>query len=360
MSAFFAHVIFEKALINLYEKQQVHSDMPWSELIISFNNTIRTCVKEGEFINLSNSITGNSYDYPFSLFLRTEIDNIVNYTREEREIIFKYSKPLAEQQYEIDDWADFFLLSLRLHYLLLTTYSQLDQSTFSHVINPCPWNISQNFSCQWSELKTFLKTFETDKIQSIFRYLEALNIHTNFEEPLKVPIKRPRLDLSQFKYKPKPTPKPKPQPQPVKTELSHTCVPRPVKTNLDHTYVPQRQAEIKRKPTEEVLNLQSLSLSDKKISKKKVKIPSAVRSIVWKTYIGEDKASGKCLVCNFETITLTNFECGHIHAECQGGETTISNLRPICSHCNKSIGGQNMEDFMLRYGIKKFDNWDGV
>ena len=104
-----------------------------------------------------------------------------------------------------------------------------------------------------------------------------------------------------------------------------------------------------------------INISDTKAPKKstpKTKIPANVRKIVWNTYIGHEKGTGKCLCCGFEDISKTNFECGHVKAEATGGPTTIENLRPICGHCNKSIGKKNMEDFMTLYGIPKPTNWD--
>ena len=97
----------------------------------------------------------------------------------------------------------------------------------------------------------------------------------------------------------------------------------------------------------------------KKISKKKEKIPVAVRKIVWNTYIGKDNKSGKCLCCDSEDISNTNFECGHIKSEKNGGEVNIENLRPICGNCNKSIGSNNMDEFMIKYKIKTPKNWNG-
>ena len=88
-------------------------------------------------------------------------------------------------------------------------------------------------------------------------------------------------------------------------------------------------------------------------AKPRQKLPAAVRRIVWSTYIGSEVSSGKCFCCNFETITVSNFECGHIISHKDGGDTTIQNLRPICSFCNRSIGKRNMEEFMCQYGIKK-------
>ena len=84
---------------------------------------------------------------------------------------------------------------------------------------------------------------------------------------------------------------------------------------------------------------------------KKEKIPATVRNIVWTNHIGSIK-NGKCWCCKIEDISTANFECGHIISEKNGGKITIDNLRPICGHCNKSIGTTNMEDFKKKYGIE--------
>ena len=41
-----------------------------------------------------------------------------------------------------------------------------------------------------------------------------------------------------------------------------------------------------------------------------------------------------------------SFNCGHIIAEANGGETIVSNLKPKCQNCNSSMGTKNMENFM--------------
>ncbi len=97
-----------------------------------------------------------------------------------------------------------------------------------------------------------------------------------------------------------------------------------------------------------------------KTKRYKAKIPSAVRKIVWNIYIGKDKIVGKCLCCDAEDISNINFECGHILSEKNGGEVNVENLRPICGHCNKSIGSKNMDEFMELYKIKRPNNWNGI
>ncbi len=79
---------------------------------------------------------------------------------------------------------------------------------------------------------------------------------------------------------------------------------------------------------------------------KKKLIPKSLRIKVWNTYIGEDIGKIKCLCCNTIDITQSIFECGHIIAEAKGGETSLENLRPICSTCNKSMKTINMNDYI--------------
>jgi hypothetical protein len=91
---------------------------------------------------------------------------------------------------------------------------------------------------------------------------------------------------------------------------------------------------------------------------KKEKIPATVRNTIWCKYIGELDYS-KCFCCNHEPITRGNFECGHVISEKKGGKVHLDNLRPICSLCNRSMGIENMEHFMEKFGYEKNENWYG-
>ena len=97
-------------------------------------------------------------------------------------------------------------------------------------------------------------------------------------------------------------------------------------------------------------NINSDTNNTNKLRYRKQKIPAALRVAVWNKYCGEVYKT-KCFVRCGETISVHNFECGHIIAESKGGLTRISNLRPICSRCNASIGTDNMIDFMKWYGF---------
>jgi len=92
------------------------------------------------------------------------------------------------------------------------------------------------------------------------------------------------------------------------------------------------------------------------VKKTKKKIPQAIRVQVWNTYIGEQARSGECMALCHKTIDVTDFECGHVVAEAKGGSTTIDNLRPICHHCNRSMGTMNLNEWISKHGLKSNHN----
>jgi len=85
----------------------------------------------------------------------------------------------------------------------------------------------------------------------------------------------------------------------------------------------------------------------------KQKIPKALREQVWLQHMGK-KFEGKCRVswCT-NIITVFDWEAGHNIPESKGGETTLQNLRPICSRCNKSMGDQYSIDQWNELGRNK-------
>ncbi len=86
-----------------------------------------------------------------------------------------------------------------------------------------------------------------------------------------------------------------------------------------------------------------------KIKKIKRAIPKQLRKDIWNKYVGEDKGTINCLVCNREKISQMGFIVGHVIAESQGGKNTIDNLRPICSGCNLSMATRNMMEYTEEY-----------
>lgn len=85
----------------------------------------------------------------------------------------------------------------------------------------------------------------------------------------------------------------------------------------------------------------------------KQRISKALKTAVWDKWhtlkIGEVDCPIKC----GRKIQQGSFEAGHIIAEATGGPTDVTNLRPICNDCNKSMGTQNMNDFMKKTVVPK-------
>jgi len=83
---------------------------------------------------------------------------------------------------------------------------------------------------------------------------------------------------------------------------------------------------------------------------RKRKISKALRDQVWTVYAGETFKI-KCPCCSYNDIDPLHFECGHLVAEAAGGETHLSNLRPVCRTCNASMGAVEMTTWMKRNGF---------
>jgi len=83
-----------------------------------------------------------------------------------------------------------------------------------------------------------------------------------------------------------------------------------------------------------------------KKNNKKQSISSTMKKLVWNMTIGEEIGKSKCVCCKSTYITQMSFHCGHVIPESRGGETIVSNLRPICQNCNSSMGQMNMDDFI--------------
>jgi hypothetical protein len=60
-----------------------------------------------------------------------------------------------------------------------------------------------------------------------------------------------------------------------------------------------------------------------------------------------------CTCCEKTPIKNTEFHCGHVIAEANGGTLDITNLRPICAGCNLSMATQNMDEFKKVFGLGK-------
>ena len=97
--------------------------------------------------------------------------------------------------------------------------------------------------------------------------------------------------------------------------------------------------KVYKKPSNRRVSNRRISKSSKDsayINKKN--IPTAIRQQVWLTYAGPVFQT-KCLVpwCK-NLMSVFDYHVGHNIPESKGGLTEISNLRPICSRCNLSMG----------------------
>jgi 5-methylcytosine-specific restriction endonuclease McrA len=114
-------------------------------------------------------------------------------------------------------------------------------------------------------------------------------------------------------------------------------------------FIKELQYIIYKEEQENIKDIKNASNTCKKEETKKKKkkpIAATIKRLVWNTNIGEDIGKSKCMCCNSTDITQMSFNCGHIVAEVNGGDTIVSNLKPICQNCNSSMGTKNMEDFM--------------
>jgi len=108
----------------------------------------------------------------------------------------------------------------------------------------------------------------------------------------------------------------------------------------------KKEQEKLKKEQEKLKKEQEKLKKEQEKKKKKKSISATIKKLVWNINIGEEIGKAKCLCCNSTDITQMSFNCGHIIAEANGGETIVSNLKPICQNCNSSMGTKNMDDFM--------------
>ncbi len=111
---------------------------------------------------------------------------------------------------------------------------------------------------------------------------------------------------------------------------------------------PVQKHTVKKPPTKKPMAKKSAAKTTKPTKKK---IPATVRNAVWNKSNGAKNKEGTCDVCN-EITTFASFHCGHIVAEANGGEVSLTNLKAICGLCNSSMGTMNMDEFIKKY---KFD-----
>ena len=108
----------------------------------------------------------------------------------------------------------------------------------------------------------------------------------------------------------------------------------------------QRLVELN-KPHSSVTNYSSIPHLT--VNSKSRKISKAKRRRVWQKRNNKNSLLGKCFVCKCN-IDYDSFESGHIVSYFWGGSTSLDNLEPICSICNKDMGIDNL----LKYKNENF------
>ena len=90
------------------------------------------------------------------------------------------------------------------------------------------------------------------------------------------------------------------------------------------------------------------TIPDHRFQKVKKYMSPQLRMCVWNRYFGNSE-NGICPICNKQIkVGRNGFHCAHIISRANNGETTIDNLRPLCSDCNIDMGSLNWDDYIKK------------
>lgn len=80
----------------------------------------------------------------------------------------------------------------------------------------------------------------------------------------------------------------------------------------------------------------------------RISIDKVLQEKTWQKEYGAC-TSGKCPIFNCQKILAKNvsnsWQCGHIISHNNGGPTTIDNLRPLCTPCNRTMNDTDWDDY---------------
>ena len=79
------------------------------------------------------------------------------------------------------------------------------------------------------------------------------------------------------------------------------------------------------------------------------RVPKSTKIQLWLKYFKKFEGRYKCRCCKTEIITYKNWHAGHVRSKHHGGSNHIRNLRPICGHCNTSMGTKHMIAYIAKY-----------
>jgi len=153
------------------------------------------------------------------------------------------------------------------------------------------------------------------------------------KESLKTP--KPMVKKSKVSEDPEPPKRVSAPKTPRKVSVPIAEAPKPLKMSKD-----SKESGLK-------------SPKDSEVPKKKQAIPHHIKTLVWNKWVGEKVAETKCLACKITGISIRHFHCGHYISEANGGDMSITNLRPICANCNLSMSTMNMSEYIKKFGLDK-------
>ena len=104
-----------------------------------------------------------------------------------------------------------------------------------------------------------------------------------------------------------------------------------------------------------MLTMLNAQLPQRESKAVKKSVPRNVKIAVWNRWIGEELGKAPCWCCGVASIDKgIGWHCGHVVAEIDGGESDVSNMRPVCAGCNLGMGTQNMLGYMQRHYRDRF------
>jgi HNH endonuclease len=363
-----------KEKLNRWEENNAYGS-----LINDFRNFILTSLSSNpklsnDYCNYNNNIYYNALyhivnNYDLTENYKLQLKSADGLSSEAKNIISEYCDIMLDEYYLINADSDIKIIKLYFNKLLIPIYFKWKSNVqdYYNYINDfsqmtSKYNISfdpyQTYFEYYNKIVAKVIDTKDNIIFEMIKYLEKSTQECNklnkykkmIKEEIKLKesntqIKKDKKDLSQIDLE-------------ILTnqELCDLCKELELKTKLTFRkkeYIDLINSYKSNKLQDKVLrNNKEKEVKevkkDKRTSKKK-KIPASLRNSVWVILNGE-KNNAKCFCCKIEPITKGNFECGHIISEKDGGKVTLDNLRSICSLCNKSMGTQNMNEFMKKCG----------
>ena len=80
--------------------------------------------------------------------------------------------------------------------------------------------------------------------------------------------------------------------------------------------------------------------------KKRRTISPLLKQPVW-TMVAGDSCVWPCYICKQPLHSAGRWAMGHVKSDMCGGESSLSNLRPVCQLCNSTVGWRHMDLYLL-------------